>query len=102
MEFLDLDLVQLEESCSLMASNHDLKVLTGKSFTQVTHHVLMDGGKDGLGCLADGLITEVELRNLYMTHVWDEITRPEIAYCVESEELNLSFDMALFGRPAKS
>lgn len=64
------------------------------------------GGRQILLCLEERLITEVEARNLLMEHVatWvshhNQVEEPSCD-SYNSPELELQFEMALLGRPAR-
>jgi hypothetical protein len=64
------------------------------------------GGRQILLCLEDRLITEVEARNLLMAHVATWVSHQnrveEPSYDLyTSPELELQFEVALLGRPAR-
>jgi hypothetical protein len=65
------------------------------------------GGKDVLGCLGHGLITETEARDLVMAHIATWISHqngaPEPSSDLwSSRALELEFEMALLGRAART
>jgi hypothetical protein len=65
-----------------------------------------EGGKEILACLCDGLITEVEARDLLMANVatWvahEHGLREPTSATWTSRDLTLEFELALLGRPAR-
>ena len=65
------------------------------------------GGKDVLGCLGDGLITETEARDLVMAHIATWLSHRNSAPQPSSDlwstrALELEFEMALLGRAART
>jgi hypothetical protein len=106
----DTDLQRLVECVGLVAEAMGAGRPNVRSVEAFLKTVLFapasEGGKDILGCLSDGLITEGEARDLLMANVATWVahlhgSREPSAKTWTSRELELEFETALLGRPAR-